>query len=208
MWFGRPVIGTRYSGNLDYMTPENSYLVDYRLVARGSAHDRVDDMWAEPDIDHAARLMREVFEDREGAARRGATAAQDIRRTHAPAIAGDVIGRRLESIRATGRCRRVEDPARSGRPPAVARLPLRIRQGPGPGAVGGPGGRVRALARKALLRAIGPYAAYQRAINAELVAGLAELSDSIADGRRESAAEMARRMAEVRRLERELGSRK
>ena len=32
MWLGKPVIATAYSGNLDYMTPENSYLVRSRLV--------------------------------------------------------------------------------------------------------------------------------------------------------------------------------
>ena len=33
MWLGKPVIATGYSGNLDYMNPDNSYLVDHRLVA-------------------------------------------------------------------------------------------------------------------------------------------------------------------------------
>ncbi len=31
MYLGKPVIGTAYSGNVDFMTQENSYLVDYRI---------------------------------------------------------------------------------------------------------------------------------------------------------------------------------
>ena len=35
MYFGRPVIATGYSGNLDFMTEENSYLVPHTLVEIG-----------------------------------------------------------------------------------------------------------------------------------------------------------------------------
>ena len=35
MYFGKPVIATGYSGNLDFMDDENSYLVDYELVPIG-----------------------------------------------------------------------------------------------------------------------------------------------------------------------------
>ena len=207
MWLGKPVIATGYSGNLDFMTPENSYLVDHRLVPIGPGHDpySADGVWADPDVEHAAMLMRQVFDDRAAGRERGADGAQEIRRTHALEVAGEILWRRLESIRATGRARSAADPMR-GRPPALAELPLRIRQGPTGAAVGGRGGSARELMRKAILRLIGPYAAYQRTINAEVVAGLSELGSAIADLRREAAAERAQRMAEVRRTERQLGS--
>ena len=32
MSLGKPVIGTAYSGNMDFMTPENSFLLPYRLA--------------------------------------------------------------------------------------------------------------------------------------------------------------------------------
>ncbi len=35
MLLGKPVIATGYSGNVDFMTPENSYLVDYELAPIG-----------------------------------------------------------------------------------------------------------------------------------------------------------------------------
>ncbi len=38
MYLGKPVIATGYSGNLDYMTPENSYLVDYELRRIGEGN--------------------------------------------------------------------------------------------------------------------------------------------------------------------------
>ena len=208
MSLGKPVIATGYSGNLDYMTHENSYLVDHRLVRVPHAEGRGPaQVWAEPNIEHAARLMRELFEDREGASARGAVGAADIRRTHSPQSAAAIIDRRLESIRATGRVRHAYDPARS-RPAALGKLLLRIQQGPLPDLIGGRGGRARLLARRALLRAIGPYADHQRRIDTDLVAGIDHLSAELADLRRDAGVELARRMADLRRLERELGSRR
>ena len=103
MWEGKPVIATAYSGNLDYMTPENSYLVDYSLVPIGEGHAPypAGGEWAEPDVEHAARLMREVFEHPEEAARRGERAAADIRRTHSPEAAGRAMATRLRLLMAT-----------------------------------------------------------------------------------------------------------
>jgi glycosyltransferase involved in cell wall biosynthesis len=67
MLLGRPVIATGYSGNLDFMTPETGYLVGYERVPipewvtqypRGSH-------WAEPSVEHAAELMRRVYDRRD-----------------------------------------------------------------------------------------------------------------------------------------------
>ena len=97
MWLGRPVIATGYSGNLDFMTPENSYLVDHRLVPIGAGNDPYppDGLWAEPDVDHAAKLMREVFEHRDEAGRRAERAARDIRSSNGPQAAGSAMVKRL-----------------------------------------------------------------------------------------------------------------
>ena len=86
MLLGKPVVATAYSGNLDFMRPENAYLVDYELTPIGPATTpiRPRPQWAEPDLDHAARLLREVFDDREEARRRGETA----RRRHPPRALG------------------------------------------------------------------------------------------------------------------------
>ncbi len=198
MCLGKPVIATRYSGNLDFMTPSNSLLVDYRMVQIGPGADPYpeDAEWADPDPQHAATLMRALFDDREGARRLGATAASDIRRTHSPSAAGEIMRRRLESIRATGRARAGIDPAR--RRPALASLPIRIRQGPVAAARPGRAQALRDLARNTVLRVMRPYTAYQQSVDTMVVDALDDLSAGIADQRRESAEERAGLITDLR----------
>ncbi len=65
MYVGKPVIATGYSGNLDFMTAENGLLVDYELVpiGPGAPPYPADGEWADPNVEHAAALMRLVFDD-------------------------------------------------------------------------------------------------------------------------------------------------
>jgi glycosyltransferase involved in cell wall biosynthesis len=66
MALGRPTIATAYSGNLEFMNETNSLLVDYRLVPVARGDYLVDDerfVWAEPDVDSAARCMRALADD-------------------------------------------------------------------------------------------------------------------------------------------------
>ena len=72
MALGKPVIGTGFGGNVDFMTPANSWLVDYEetLVGPEGENYPAHGTWAEPDLDHAAELMREVWEEREEASAR------------------------------------------------------------------------------------------------------------------------------------------
>ncbi|WP_050525136.1 glycosyltransferase family 4 protein [Pseudorhodobacter ferrugineus] len=75
MGYGKPTIGTGYSGNLDFMTPENSCLVAFTKVEmEAEAYHNQVQHWAEPDVYDAARHMVRVFEDvrfREQIARAG-----------------------------------------------------------------------------------------------------------------------------------------
>jgi glycosyltransferase involved in cell wall biosynthesis len=201
MWLGKPVIATAYSGNLDFMSPENSLLVDYRLVPIGAGADPypADAQWADPDPEHASRLMRGLFDDPERARAIGASAAADIRRTHSPEAAGQIMRRRLEAIRATGRPRPGIDRAR--RRPALAVLPIRIKQGPVAHARPGRGRALRELARNAVLRLMRPYTTYQQSIDQLVVDALDELSAGIAEQRLESAGKRAELMGEVRGYE-------
>jgi glycosyltransferase involved in cell wall biosynthesis len=102
MRLGKPVIATAYSGNVDFMTQDNSYLVDHRIVPltrdfgpylRGST-------WAEPDLDQAARFMRRIVEDPDEARRRGRRALEDIAATRDPAVTGARVRARLDAIQA------------------------------------------------------------------------------------------------------------
>jgi glycosyltransferase involved in cell wall biosynthesis len=100
MALGKPVIATGYSGNLDFMTEENSYLVPYKLVRIPAGCDPYPQasFWAEPDIEVAAGLMRRVFERPEEARARGERARQDIARWHTPQIRAKFVGDRLSII--------------------------------------------------------------------------------------------------------------
>jgi glycosyltransferase involved in cell wall biosynthesis len=65
MAMGLPTIASRWSGNVEFTTDENSFLVEGELVEVAS--DSVDgyfrgSRWFEPDRDQLARLLRQVFE--------------------------------------------------------------------------------------------------------------------------------------------------
>jgi glycosyltransferase involved in cell wall biosynthesis len=65
MALGIPVIASRYSGNLDYMTDENSWLIDGELIALfpGDYAFHQHQEWFEPSIAEAARALRECAAD-------------------------------------------------------------------------------------------------------------------------------------------------
>jgi glycosyltransferase involved in cell wall biosynthesis len=102
MLLGKPVIATGYSGNLDFMTPENSLLVEYKITeikvdrpiyTRGN-------FWAEPSVPHAAALMREVYEHPEVANARAQGAQPQIQELLSLEAAGQRMRARLDQIRA------------------------------------------------------------------------------------------------------------
>lgn len=202
MWLGKPVIATGYSGNLDFMTSSNSLLVDYRLAPIGAGADPYppDGEWADPDVEHAAGLMRQVFDDREGAGELGATAAREIRRTHSAEAAGEIMLRRLESIRGSGRPRRAAG-ARRRDSVAMSALPTLVRRGPTPVARAGRGRALRERLRNLALRAMRPFSVYQQKVNSELIAAIDELNERVAEVGRAAADDRARVLSELRRLQ-------
>lgn len=98
MAYGRPVIATGYSGNLQFMSCENSYLVDYeeREVATADGPFQRGSIWAEPSVEHAAYWMRTVYRDRDAAAEVAARGRCDVLRQLSVAavarIAADALG--------------------------------------------------------------------------------------------------------------------
>lgn len=64
MALGIPTIATAWSGNLDFMTAENSWLVGGELVGiNGDYPFFRDQQWLEPDVDSAAVALRECRDD-------------------------------------------------------------------------------------------------------------------------------------------------
>ena len=95
MAIGKPVIATRYSGNLDYMCDDNAFLVDaeMRPIGPEGAPYPAEGLWAEPDVQQAAALMRRVVDDPQEARSRGAQAERDIAARYSPAAAGATMPR-------------------------------------------------------------------------------------------------------------------
>ncbi|HEX5984270.1 MAG TPA: methyltransferase domain-containing protein [Solirubrobacterales bacterium] len=232
MYFGKPVIATGYSGNLDFMTPENSYLVDFELaeIGEGAEPYAATARWAEPDLDHAAAQMRAVFDDPDEAARRGARAAADIRSSHSPEAAGKLLEERLRAIQERGAPSAPPEPALPAAPgaepaagsavavvpsplgpPASARASLQHLLGfPQPPARYG-SGRLRRFLKRAYMRVLRPYASHQRRIDLGLRDAVLELSAELSTLQRRleladeaSAAELRQELASVDRRLRDL----
>lgn len=100
MFYGKPVIATAYSANLDFMNVCNSFLVKYHLVTNIKAIGPypAGSVWANPDIDHAASLMHYVFNNYTEAKQIGARAADEIRYLLSPKAIGKQMRKRLNYI--------------------------------------------------------------------------------------------------------------
>jgi len=97
---GKPVIATNYSGNIDFMSPDNSFLVDYDLVEIPEKCGEYDqgNVWAAPNTQHAAELMRFVFENRDEAHQVGQAARRTVLRDLSACRLGRIVSDRLRSI--------------------------------------------------------------------------------------------------------------
>ncbi len=78
----RPVIATGWSGNLDFMSASNSYLVNSHLISVGSTcniySQMPESMWADPDLNHAAHYIRHVLDEREESSHRGEIGRDEV----------------------------------------------------------------------------------------------------------------------------------
>jgi glycosyltransferase involved in cell wall biosynthesis len=112
MLLGKPTIATGYSGNVDFMTPANSLLVDYELVSlkRDYPPYTSGSQWAEPSIEHAAQLMRRVFENQQWARDLGQAAKEDLGQRLSIESAGRRMAARLDEIQTRKYGRKVCEP--------------------------------------------------------------------------------------------------
>lgn len=193
-----PVIATDYGGSRDFATAFTALLVDHHLTPIGPGNDPYppDAVWAEPDIDHAADLMRTAFDDDAGMHERAVRARSDVLANHAPAAAGRVMADRLARV--------LKLPPRerqgAGEPEGLDLEGIRERMARKPEAGDGLREGPRATLRDAALRAMKPYTAHQRLVDEEIVRVLRTLDErmqGLASAQQTLAAQLARLRREV-----------
>ena len=94
---GKPIIATEYSGPLDYLDAREHHLVRQKSAAvrQPYLYYNAGMRWAEPDLEHAAELMRWVFENREEARNSAAAAATRIQTRYSLQTIGEMAKERL-----------------------------------------------------------------------------------------------------------------
>jgi glycosyltransferase involved in cell wall biosynthesis len=79
---GLPVIGTGWGGNLDFMSQDNSYLIEVEGLEPAASEPGLDLLggrrWARPSLPHLRELLRRVVEHPEEAGTRGRRARADV----------------------------------------------------------------------------------------------------------------------------------
>jgi glycosyltransferase involved in cell wall biosynthesis len=100
MSLGKPVVATGYSGNLEFMTPSNSFLVGFELVKVRSGEYPYGDgqAWAEPDVGEAAQHMRRLAVDRSLGIEVGRAAQAHIAERFSPEAVGRLMQAELARI--------------------------------------------------------------------------------------------------------------
>jgi len=181
MALGKPVVATAYGGNLDFMTPENSYLVRHGMTGVGAdgEHYPGEGRWAEPDLDDAAELLREVWQNPAEASARGARAHQHVTEHFALPVVGEIARQRLKRLHGVRR----RSGAVSGPAPMtpadgwMGRVAVQASYDPAAAPAAGPKG----VARRTVLKAMRPYTAHQDDLNTYVARAFAEVDNRLAD---------------------------
>ena len=206
---GKPVIATGYSGNLEFMDDENSYLVPFELTETTKTSKPYPSglKWAEPDVDEAARLMRHVYQNPAEANEKGARGKMRIRREHSPQRTAKFISERLDMIE------RPNPPAPSGQAESSAEQGLPgfdaaeryVDSGPeGMLADASPHGRLGLAARMTLFRMLRPYTIRHREFEQAVLSAISALDAKIDHLHEELLERDAEVFERIERLERRL----
>jgi len=101
MSLAKPAIITNWSGNVDYMTPDNSIAIDYNLVKLGQDYGpyKAHQHWAEPDVEQASHWMKKLHSDPSLGHRLGHRGRETIVSLYSPSVVAAQIRARLAEIR-------------------------------------------------------------------------------------------------------------
>ena len=100
MFLGKPVIGTAFSGNAEFLTAETGYPVPYqmRAVEQGEYPRSVGNSWAEPDIRIAAGMMRSVASRTDEVRSKALRGQTYVQHHYSPKVVGNVVAARLREL--------------------------------------------------------------------------------------------------------------
>lgn len=100
MALGKPVIATNWSGNTDFMNETNACAVGYQLVQIGEdiGPYKAYQIWAEPDLDHAASFMERLVSDPDYRRMIASLGQESVRGNLSPANVGTMIRNRLSEL--------------------------------------------------------------------------------------------------------------
>jgi glycosyltransferase involved in cell wall biosynthesis len=100
MHLGKPVIGTAFSGNADFLTAETGFPIPFtmRSVEEGEYPFHTGNLWAEPDIKVAAETMRFVASRANEVQDKALQGQAYIRQRYGPKAVGGLVAVRLREL--------------------------------------------------------------------------------------------------------------
>lgn len=100
MFYGKPVIATAWSGNMDFMTEDTACLVDYDMISVGKDIGPYEawQKWADPNVEQAAEYMKKLVSDQAYYDTVSKAAKAFIRNDFAPSVCGARMKKRLDEI--------------------------------------------------------------------------------------------------------------
>jgi glycosyltransferase involved in cell wall biosynthesis/SAM-dependent methyltransferase len=181
MLLAKPVIATRYGGTLEFTNDSNAYLVDWKPteVGEGAHPYPPHGIWADPDIDQAAQLMRQVLADPDGASEHGRMARADVLEHHSLQVTGESMRARLRVIydRRVAEGERLPNPAHM---PALdlGALPALLASEPPIRALG-PAAPLKRSLRSWVAKLMAPFRHHQRLIDQAVLDAIARQDERI-----------------------------
>jgi glycosyltransferase involved in cell wall biosynthesis len=177
---GKPVIATGYSGNLEFMDEESTYLVPYRLVDVPSSWWAYSPgaEWADPDVGHAAAVMRHVWLHPDEARARGVRARDQLFERFPISRTARFIEERLADARRRGAMGRV---TRSDARPPILEASEMLTEPVGRSLAGGRPFSPKSMFRRIVRRALWPQLEEDRSLDVALFDAVSALQRSVQD---------------------------
>ena len=101
MFYGKPVIATGWSGNMDFMTSDCACLVGYEMCSVGEDVGPYEgwQLWADPSVEDAVMYMKKLYNDKAYYDRLSIAASRYIKENFSSDVCGKRMKRRLSEIR-------------------------------------------------------------------------------------------------------------